>query len=58
LINAYRNIFCHKCKGNGGEIAVCPKCKGQGFQVNLMNMGGMTMQMQTPCDKCGGQGRV
>lgn len=23
-----------------------------------MNMGGMTMQMQTPCDQCGGQGKV
>ena len=37
-------------------MATCPACKGQGMVLKYMQMGPMTMQVQSHCDKCGGQG--
>lgn len=51
-----KNVICPKCSGRGGKVATCPKCNGQGVTYRSVQMGPMTMQMQTTCEYCGGQG--
>ena len=56
-----RNVYCTECKGSGaegGKTVTCDKCKGQGMVKVIQNMGFMQMQMQQPCNKCGGKGRM
>jgi DnaJ-class molecular chaperone len=54
-----RNVYCPVCRGSGakgGETKKCPTCKGQGVVYKNVQMGiGMSMKMQTVCDKCGGK---
>jgi DnaJ-class molecular chaperone len=53
---------CRKCRGTGakgGETTKCRKCKGQGQVVQLQQIGpGFNVQMQVPCDQCGGRGNT
>jgi len=51
-----KNVVCPVCGGKGGKIATCPKCHGHGVTLKNVQMGPMTVQMQTHCDQCGGQG--
>jgi len=53
-----RNLVCPECSGTGGKLGKCSKCNGRGVVVKHSQMGGMTVQMQTYCDKCGGRGTV
>jgi DnaJ-class molecular chaperone len=55
-----RDVVCAKCKGTGakdGKVKKCNQCHGQGMVIQNVQVGvGMTMKMQQPCPKCGGQG--
>lgn len=53
---------CPDCKGSGAKPGTspktCPDCKGKGFTtVQQRGMFGIT-QMQRPCTRCGGKGKV
>ena len=55
----YKNVLCNHCHGEGGEVEICPECGGHGMVIKKVTMGnGFTMQMQTTCSRCGGQGKV
>ena len=55
-----KNVICNKCRGTGakdGKTVKCKACNGQGVRLQKVQMGaGMTMQMQTTCNSCGGRG--
>lgn len=57
-----RKVICKKCKGSGakgGETHTCPHCQGRGQVMSIQSLGpGFNVQMQTPCDKCGGRGKT
>lgn len=60
-VTLQRNVVCRKCRGTGAkdaEMTVCKTCKGKGHKMVVQNMGpGFNVQMQQPCNKCGGQGK-
>lgn len=57
-INIHRQIFCKTCEGSGASRReACATCRGQGVQVQVINMGGMTLQTQGPCVACQGKGQ-
>mmetsp|Transcript_86301 Transcript_86301/g.244385 ORF Transcript_86301/g.244385 Transcript_86301/m.244385 type:complete len:523 (+) Transcript_86301:110-1678(+) len=39
-------------------VKECRSCDGQGMRVEVIRMGPMIQQMQSPCGACGGQGRT
>lgn len=54
-----KHKICEACKGTGAKDGITQKCKecGGAGQVNKpMRMGPMMVQMQAPCDSCGGKG--
>lgn len=55
-----KNVICNKCRGTGakdGQMTKCKTCNGKGVRLQKVTMGGgMSMQMQTHCDVCGGKG--
>jgi DnaJ-class molecular chaperone len=57
-----RNVICRACKGSGakdGKTNKCRTCKGTGHVMKLQRLGpGFNVQMQSPCDKCGGKGKT
>jgi len=58
-----RQILCPHCRGTGAEnpddVSSCPVCGGSGMRIVTQQLGpGFVQRMQTPCDKCGGKGRV
>lgn len=56
-----RNVYCGECRGSGaqgGDFKTCEVCKGAGVTMQRVNMGMMQMQMQQPCQKCGGKGKT
>jgi len=56
-INASRQIFCRGCEGSGAKKKEpCGACRGQGFRMEVVHVGGMTMQSQGPCVTCKGKG--
>lgn len=56
-INVNRQIFCKGCDGSGAKKKeACNTCRGQGFTIQIVQMGGMTMQTQGPCINCQGKG--
>jgi DnaJ family protein A protein 2 len=56
-INVNRQIFCKTCDGSGAKKKeACGSCRGQGFTIQIVQMGGMTMQTQGPCIACQGKG--
>lgn len=57
-----RNVLCKKCRGTGakdGETKKCKACNGAGVRTTLQQLGpGFNVQMQQPCDVCGGKGTI
>jgi DnaJ-related protein SCJ1 len=57
-----RKIVCATCRGTGskdGKLKQCHYCRGQGTRLQSMSMGiGFNVQMQVPCDRCGGKGQI
>jgi len=57
-----KSVICKDCDGKGGKgvsDSTCKECRGQGIRVVIRQLGpGMIQQMQTQCDKCGGEGTV
>jgi DnaJ-class molecular chaperone len=54
-----RQQFCEGCKGEGcTSFTNCSQCQGAGIVNRMAMMGpGMMVQMQGPCEPCGGEGR-
>lgn len=54
--------ICDTCSGSGsadGHVETCSKCNGRGIIIQKhMLAPGMYQQIQTHCDKCGGQGKT
>jgi|EP01043_Picozoa_sp_COSAG02_P066948 DnaJ-class molecular chaperone len=54
-----KHKICEQCKGTGakgGQTQKCKTCGGAGQVNKPMRMGPMMVQMQQPCDTCGGKG--
>lgn len=53
---------CEHCRGNGAEpgtpIRTCERCNGAGELRTVANTAFGQMVRATPCDRCGGDGRV
>jgi DnaJ-related protein SCJ1 len=53
---------CEECEGTGsadGLVDTCPVCNGHGVTIQKhMLAPGMFQQIQTPCNACGGQGKI
>lgn len=53
---------CSTCRGSGcregSQPEKCTYCNGTGTVRTQQNFMGMTMQSNSPCPKCGGQGRI
>jgi len=60
-IKISRKVICKSCRGTGAKGAQTKKCKacnGQGHQVVLQQLApGFNVQMQQPCQVCGGTGK-
>lgn len=58
--NLMRN--CKSCKGSGSEDGKkhnCPTCNGTGRLIQRIFLGaGMFQEVQQPCGKCGGKGKI
>ena len=54
--------ICDECEGSGsedGKVDTCQKCHGHGIVVQRFQLApGIFQQQQTPCDQCGGQGKI
>jgi len=61
-LSLQRKVLCTKCRGTGakdGETKKCKTCNGQGVRMVLQQLGpGFNVQMQQPCDACGGKGTI
>jgi len=61
-ISVTRKVLCTKCRGTGakdGETKKCKKCNGQGMRMVVQQLGpGFNVQMQQPCEECGGKGTI
>jgi len=57
-----RKVICKQCKGSGakgGATKKCQACNGQGHKVTLQQLApGFNVQMQQPCEACGGTGKI
>lgn len=55
-----RFIRCEKCNGSGaeGELKTCAVCNGRGVEVKQQRTPFGIFQMQSPCHKCKGAGRI
>ena len=47
----------HTCSSCNGETGKCDTCKGAGSVVQIIRMGNMIQQIQTPCNGCRGSGK-
>lgn len=55
------NDICDHCHGSGsedGKVTTCPDCQGRGVQIQIIQMGIMTQQIQHTCGRCGGSGQI
>lgn len=55
------NDICDHCHGSGsedGKVIMCPDCQGRGVQIQIIQMGIMTQQIQSMCGRCGGTGKI
>lgn len=55
------NDICDHCHGSGsedGKVTMCPDCQGRGVQIQVIQMGIMTQQIQTMCGRCSGTGHI
>jgi len=58
-----RQHLCHHCRGTGAndpnDIKQCSACGGTGMRTRTIQRGpGFVQHMQSPCDVCGGKGKV
>ena len=58
-----KNKLCRACRGTGAQsksdMKKCGQCKGSGKVVQRVQiMPGFVQQMEQPCPKCGGKGKV
>ena len=58
-----RQVLCHHCRGAGADdpsdIKPCTSCGGSGVKVKtIKHQMGFVQRMQTPCEVCGGKGKV
>eukprot|EP00771_Trimastix_marina_P000916 gnl/Trimastix_PCT/1950.p1 GENE.gnl/Trimastix_PCT/1950~~gnl/Trimastix_PCT/1950.p1 ORF type:complete len:379 (-),score=91.85 gnl/Trimastix_PCT/1950:142-1278(-) len=56
-----RQVICPSCRGSGAEggaMKSCPKCQGRGMYVEQQRMPMGIIQMQRPCDRCHGTGKI
>lgn len=58
-----RQVLCHHCRGTGADdpndIKPCTSCGGSGVKVKtIKHQMGFVQRMQTPCEVCGGKGKV
>lgn len=62
IVKVSRNVLCKSCRGTGakdGQQKSCPICGGSGQRMTLQQIApGFNVQMQTPCDRCGGRGKT
>ena len=52
---------CHPCNGEGnkdGKTNKCNVCDGRGMRVQVVQMGPMIQQIQSPCQACGTTGKI
>lgn len=59
--NVRKKVTCDKCHGSGSQDGVmdtCPTCHGSGVVSRVMNTMFGSMQTQSPCQACGGQGKT
>lgn len=47
----------HTCSSCNGDTGKCDTCKGVGMVVQVIRMGNMIQQIQTPCNGCRGSGK-
>jgi len=53
--------MCTTCKGEGtkdGKTSTCNVCDGRGVRVQVVQMGPMIQQIQSPCHNCQGSGKM
>ncbi|EXJ56475.1 hypothetical protein A1O7_06819 [Cladophialophora yegresii CBS 114405] len=54
--------ICEECEGSGsadGQVETCHKCHGHGIIMQRFQLApGIFQQQQSPCDQCGGQGKI
>ncbi len=61
-ISFYKTVKCDHCKGSGAEpgskIETCQSCGGAGYITNVQRTIFGTIQTQTTCPRCGGEGKT
>ncbi len=61
-INFYKTVKCEKCGGSGAKpgskIETCSVCGGSGRVTNAQRTIFGTVQTQTTCPRCGGEGKT
>jgi DnaJ-class molecular chaperone len=53
--------LCSSCKGEGsrdGKPQDCGPCNGRGVRIQVIQMGPMIQQVQSPCNICNGSGKT
>ena len=54
--------ICDTCEGTGsedGQVDTCQKCNGHGMLMQRFQLApGIFQQQQSPCDQCGGRGKI
>jgi DnaJ-related protein SCJ1 len=54
--------ICDECAGSGsqdGQVDTCQRCKGHGMLMQRFQLApGIFQQQQSPCDQCGGRGKI
>lgn len=54
-LNVKQKHFCDSCDGKQKQ---CDVCNGSGMHVQVIRMGPMVQQIQQPCTKCSGSGKI
>ena len=61
-IKIKKKVTCTACNGSGAatsnDMQTCPDCKGSGYVVRVVNGIFGRMQQQSPCPRCGGEGKI
>ncbi|MBR3979777.1 MAG: molecular chaperone DnaJ [Bacteroidales bacterium] len=61
-IKIKKKVTCTACNGSGAatsnDVQSCPDCKGSGYVIRMVNGIFGRMQQQSPCPRCGGEGKI